>query len=104
MNPTKPRSRFAPYNPSAFAAPGDAPRQLGNTQPQVQITFTIDEEVAPALKSAIEEISNEVGGRLEAPHSYDREDALTRAARALGALRAAVSAVVPQADPNYSPR
>lgn len=57
----------------------------------VEITFAVHEETLPALYSALEEITNEVGSRLEAPHRYDREDALTRASRALGAARSAVA-------------
>lgn len=57
----------------------------------IDVTFRIDEQTLPALYSAIEEISNEVGSRLEAPHRYAREDALTRACRALGPLRAGLA-------------
>lgn len=57
----------------------------------VEITFAVNEDALPSLYSAIEEISNEVGARLEAPHRYEREDALTRAARGLGALRAGIA-------------
>lgn len=57
----------------------------------IEVVFTVHEETLPALYSAIEEISNEVGARLEAPHRYDREDALTFAARSLGQLRAGIA-------------
>lgn len=57
----------------------------------IAVTFTVDEQTLPALYSAVEEISNEVGSRLEAPHRYAREDALTRACRALGPLRAGIA-------------
>lgn len=59
--------------------------------PMIEVVFTVHEETLPALYSAIEEISNEVGARLEAPHRYDREDALTFAARSLGQLRAGIA-------------
>lgn len=59
--------------------------------PMVEVRFVVHEEVLPALYSAVEEITNEIGGRLEAPHRYAREDALTRAARALGPLREGIA-------------
>ena len=49
----------------------------------------------PALRSAMEDITNEIGGRLEGIHKYEKEDALTEAAIATNALRAAVNQVVP---------
>ena len=55
----------------------------------------IPSRFGPALRSAIEDISNEIGGRLEGIHQYTKEDALTEAATALGPLRAAVNAVIP---------
>jgi hypothetical protein len=68
----------------------------------VTITFSVPDEAAPALRSAVEEISNEVGGRLEGSHRYDKEEALTRAAVALGKLRAAVNRAIPEGDQNYA--
>lgn len=82
----------------------------------IDIVIRVDENTLPALYSAWEEISNEVGARLEAPHRYDRQDALTNAARALGAMRAGIAAAMatlakrspkdrrwqsPLGDPNY---
>lgn len=49
----------------------------------------------PAFRSAMEDITNEIGGRLEGIHKYEKEDALTEAAIATNALRAAVNQVVP---------
>jgi hypothetical protein len=68
----------------------------------IRITFEVPESMAPALRSAIEEISNEVGGRLEGAHRFNREDALTRAAVALGIRRRAVNKVVPAGDKGYA--
>lgn len=62
-----------------------------NQSPVIEVRFKVHEDTLPALYSAVEEISNEIGGRLEAPARYAREDALTRASRALGQLRAGVS-------------
>ncbi len=80
----------------------------------VKICFEVADEHAPALRSAIEEIRNEVGGRLEGAHRYAKQDALTYAATALGSLHAAIAKatpcghedrrgrVVPCGDPNYA--
>lgn len=59
--------------------------------PMIEVRFTVHEDTLPALYSAFEEISNEVGARLEAPHRYAREDSLTFASRALAAVRAGLS-------------
>lgn len=58
---------------------------------KVTVAFEVDDETLPALYSAVEEVSNSVGTRLEEAKLFAREDALTRAARALGALRAGIS-------------
>jgi hypothetical protein len=68
---------------------------------RIRISFEVHEQHAPAFRSAVEEISNEVGGRLEGPFSYARQDALTAAACALGSLRAATFAAIPAGDPAY---
>jgi hypothetical protein len=65
------------------------------------ISFQVSSEHAPALRSAIEEISNIVGARLEGNHAFAKEGALTDAAVALGSLRAAVCNNIPTADPHY---
>jgi hypothetical protein len=67
----------------------------------VTFTVTMERRFTPAFRSAIDEISDEVGERLKAPHDYDVQDALTEAAVALGILRAAVFPAVPAAHPNY---
>lgn len=116
--------------PSSFMQPTNKPSAEGNFRPQfprksltpvqraknpnkpstprapfkgtkTMVSFEVFDELLPALKSAVEEISNEIGGRLEGPHSFDREEALSDAAMALGALRAAVNAIVPAGHPHY---
>lgn len=77
-------------------------RQYHGHARMIRISFEVREEHAPALRSAVEEISNEIGGRLEGPHAFAKEEALTNAAIALGALRAAVNAKVPAGDPYYA--
>jgi hypothetical protein len=76
----------------------DVPRVAART---VTISFTVFLEHAPALRSAVDEISNDIGGRLTGSHSFAKEAALTDAAIALAALRKAVFAKVPAGDPFY---
>lgn len=61
----------------------------------------IPSQFGPALRSAMEDICNEIGGRLEGIHQYEKEDALTEAAIATNALRAAVNQVVPVGHEDY---
>lgn len=65
-------------------------------------TVSIPDEFAPAFKSAVEEMSNTLGTRLESQHKYDKQDALTFASASFGILRAAVSAQVPEGDKRYA--
>lgn len=53
----------------------------------VKVEFMVDEKALPALYSAFEEISNEVGGRLESKWRFTKQEALTQAAIGLGAVR-----------------
>ena len=68
----------------------------------MKICFDVAPNHAPALRSAVEEIRNEVGGRLEGAHRYAKQDALTYAATALGSLFAAIARKVSAGDPNYA--
>lgn len=68
----------------------------------LEVAFKVSSEHAPALKSAIEEISNIVGSRLEGSHAFAKEQALTDAAVALGALRRAITEKVPRGDIFYA--
>lgn len=87
---------------------GSARRFLPSTPPKTRddelltITFAVRRGDAPALRSAVDEMRTMVGGRLEGPSRFAREHALTRAVIALGALGAAVNAVVPKGDPDYA--
>jgi hypothetical protein len=65
------------------------------------LSVTVADEHAPALRSALDELRNIVGGRLEGVHPFAREDALTRAAVAVGDLAAGFNAVIPAGDPDY---
>jgi len=56
----------------------------------------------PAFRSAIEEIRNELGERLAGAHKYEKEDALTKAASAVGAFAGILNSVVPEGDKDYA--
>jgi hypothetical protein len=65
------------------------------------LSVLIADEHAPALRSAIEELRNTLGGRLEGVHPFAREDAITRAAVAVGDLAAGFNRMIPAGDPDY---
>lgn len=64
-------------------------------------TAEIAAEHAPALRSAIEEIRNELGERVSGAFAFKKEQALTDAVVAVGRLAAAANAVIPEGDPDY---
>lgn len=64
--------------------------------------FTINADVAPSLRAAIEELSDTLATRLLGSWPFAYEDALTSAMQALGPLRAAINAVVPIADDRWA--
>jgi hypothetical protein len=92
-------ARPAPPAPAAPPRPSQLARR--GSGDKVRVTFEVYAEFAPALRSAIEEISNDIGARLTGSHRFAKEQALTDAAVALAALRVAVFAAVPEGDPNY---
>lgn len=57
---------------------------------------------APALRSAVTEIRQELGERLAGAHKYGKEDALTRAVSAIGAFASALNRVVLVEDRDYA--
>ena len=65
------------------------------------ISFRVPVEIAPALRSAVEEISYILGQRLEGSYSFAREQALTDAVEGIGALRAAVNKKISREDSHY---
>lgn len=93
-----PRDLITPRPRSEF--PDNRPKPWALAR-RVEIRFDVSAEVAPALRSAIEEISNDIGGRLTGSYRHSREQALTDAAIGLAALRKALFAVVPAGDVNY---
>lgn len=76
-------------------------RERHRTSETVAINLNVPVAIAPALRSVVEEMSHTVGQRLEKSYSAAREQSLTNAAEALGILRAAVNAKVPQGDRYY---
>ena len=64
-------------------------------------TVEIPSEFAPAFRSFVEEMRNELGERLSGIHRFEKEDALTRAMAAVGPFAAAVNHVIPEGDKDY---
>lgn len=69
---------------------------------KIHFSFAVYTDQAPALRSAIDEISNDLGGRLTGSHSFAKEEALTDAVIALGILRKEVFSKVPAGDAHYA--
>lgn len=72
-----------------------------NTQNGRERSAEIPAEHGPALHSAIQEIRNELGGRVEGQFCFKKEHALTRASSAVGLVAAALNHVAPEEDPDY---
>ena len=68
----------------------------------ITFTFSVDEAHAYALYSAIEDISDRVGRRLQDPHRFAQEEALTYAAIALAVLRRTLRQQISSGDPDYA--
>jgi hypothetical protein len=67
----------------------------------VTISFEVPAHCLPSFRSAIEELSNLIGTRLESSRRFGEEDALTYAAVGVGALRGAVGAKSTRLNPHY---
>lgn len=65
------------------------------------VSVLIADDHAPALRSALDELRNTIGGKLTDSHLFAREDALTRASIAVATLAAGVNQVVLKEDPDY---
>lgn len=76
-------------------------RERHRTNEAVEIVLNVPLAIAPALRSVVEEMSHTVGQRLEKSYGIAREQSLTNAAEAMGIVRAAVNAKVPQGDRYY---
>jgi hypothetical protein len=59
---------------------------------------------APALRSALQEVRDELADRISARYVYEREAPYTRAITALGTFAAAFNKLVPKGDPDFGPR
>lgn len=66
------------------------------------ITADIPSSQAPAFRSAVDEMRNELGGRASGAHKYAKEDAITRAVAALARFASALNYVVPEGDRDYA--
>lgn len=64
-------------------------------------TFTVPKSCAPALKSALEDVDSKLGTKIEGVNRYAVEDAWTRGALALAALRVVINQQVFEGDPDY---
>lgn len=70
----------------------------------VEIVIRVHDEHAPAFRSAVEEMANELGGRVEGMHSFAQEQALTDALIAIGALKTETFRRIPKGDPHFKQR
>lgn len=64
----------------------------------------IPDEQLPALRSAIQEIRDELADRISGRYIFEREAAYTRALIALGALAGGLNALIPKGDEAFGPR
>lgn len=64
-------------------------------------TADIASEHGPSMRSAINEMRNELGGRVEGAFAFKKEHALTRAVTAVGRMAAALNLVIAEGDPDY---
>jgi len=76
-------------------------KQRERSNRYIEVVIRVPVEIAPALRSAVEEISTTVGQRLESKHSFAKEQALTDAAEALLIVRKAVYSKIPKEDQYY---
>lgn len=95
------RARSGEDAPDDDAARVAAIARVSRDAAPVRITFTVRGDVAPALRSAIQEISDTIAYRLSKACDFRYEDALTCAMSGIATLRAAICAVVPTGDERY---
>lgn len=67
-------------------------------------SITFEDIHAPAFRAAVDELRTRLGTRLERPHPYATEHALTSAVLVTGQLGALVNALVATEDENYVAR
>lgn len=88
----------------AVSDTGKSPSPCGDRAPVKEFVIRVHDEHAPAFRSAIEEIAEEIAGRLEGMHSFAQEQALTDALVPIHNLRAQVFQTVAAGDPHYKKR
>lgn len=93
------KTRTPPHTPLPYVSVSTAVRRLPPRM--VRISFDIPDDMAPALRSWVEEARNEIGERCAGTFRYGKEGAITRAAACAGIVAAAVNAKVPAGDPEY---
>lgn len=95
-------SALVETHPTTGRTPNLIPMRPSRPDAKITFTFSVYRDHAPALRSAIDEISNDIGGRLTGSHKFAKEGALTDAAIALAVLRKEVFSKVAEGDPNYA--
>jgi hypothetical protein len=92
------------YSPTVGNTLADArtQRQVGK-QKLIKVVFEVPDEHGPTLRSAVEELRNRIGTRIENNiYLHPVELSLTRAASVVGIMAAAVNAKVEDEDPDYN--
>jgi hypothetical protein len=69
----------------------------------VTITFDVPAHLAPALRAAVELVSDHVGEKMTGPMESRKTQSYTNACIALGLLRKAVTVAVPISDHHIQP-
>lgn len=88
----------------APASKGTTASPCGDRGQVKEFVIRVYDEHAPAFRSAVEELADEIAGRLEGSHSFAAEQALTDALIPIHSLRAAVFKAIPAGDPAYKKR
>jgi hypothetical protein len=74
---------------------------LKDSQTGREAQVEIPSSHGPSLRSAVLEHRNELGERANGAFKYEKEDSITRAISAFGALASVVNSVITEEDPNY---
>jgi hypothetical protein len=82
-----------PFKPPFRSKPEPKPPRI--------FTFSVPDPFCTAFKSAVDDLSDRIGAKLDGPKPYDTERALTHAAIGVAALRAAVNAQVKAGAKDY---
>lgn len=102
-----PRADWSQQAPASTLSPVQAAARTRSIRAAQQGTqrfafaFDVQHDHAPALRSVVDEMAALIAGRFGGKNSAQQEQALTSAAVAIGSLRAAIFALVPEGDANY---